>query len=52
MKKLIGWVGWRWRLWRARHWAWVAWVDYCENRGGWGQLERARTKVDMIRLER
>ena len=52
MKKLFGWVNWRWRLWRARHYALRAWIDLCENRGGHGAWERATHRVEEIRLER
>jgi len=47
---------WRWRLWRARHYAWLAWCAYCND------LERSTSRqdawvrathhVEEIRLER
>jgi hypothetical protein len=50
---LIKWLNWRWRLWRARHYAWLAYVDYCKDRNaGPARMKRAMHKVDEIRLER
>jgi len=47
----VRWIRWRWRLWRAKHYAWVEYVRYCDDRNmGPARMRRAMHRVDEIRL--
>lgn len=40
---------WRWRLWRAKHYEWKAYVELAQGRGGHGAWDRAKQRVEEVR---
>jgi hypothetical protein len=46
-------VRWWWRLWRARHWEWKAFVELQRDRDSraWGIYDRARKHTHQIWME-
>jgi hypothetical protein len=47
------WLTWHWRLWRARHWEWLALVKYQQApyRIRYERWQRAKIRADQIYMD-
>lgn len=48
------WLRWRWRLWRAKHHAYIIWRDYELWKAplDYERWQRAKAHIEQVRMER